>query len=146
MVSDPLREVARHGLGEVVTADQDVHLVDLLGEEQRGLAGRVGASDHHDVLADTCPRLEFGRGVVDAATLELGDARDPSRRYWTPLAMTTARAATSLLVVEPDPESVRVCDSSVTERGETSRAPNLTACSIADRASSLPVTPRGKPR
>src|SRR5215217_8779118 len=74
MVGEPSREIAGHRLGKVAPPDEDVHLLDMLREEQRGLPRRVGASHDHDVLTDAGPRFELGRGVVDATSLELGDS------------------------------------------------------------------------
>ena len=90
------------------TPDEDVHAVDMLREEQRGLPGRVGASHHHHVLADTGPRFELGRGVVDAATLELGDTRDLQPAVLDAAGDDDGPGGDVVVVVEPDPEPVRV--------------------------------------
>ena len=86
---------------------EDVDLVDVLGEEQRGLPGRVGASHHDRVLADACPRLELGRGVVDAATLELGDAGDLQAPVPDAAGDDDGPGGDIVVVIEPDRESVR---------------------------------------
>src|SRR6266508_1465278 len=52
---------------------------------------------------------------------------------------TMSRSSSSRTRKPPD-----TCDSPVTERGDTSLVPNLTACSIAARVSSAPETPPGK--
>src|SRR6266508_1133308 len=52
---------------------------------------------------------------------------------------TMSRSSSSRTRQPPD-----TCDSPVTERGDTSLVPNLTACSIAARVSSAPETPPGK--
>ena len=46
----------------------------LAGEEQRGLAGRVAAADHDDRIVLAPQRLHLGRGVIDARSLESGQA------------------------------------------------------------------------
>ena len=106
--SEPLREIARHGLGEVVAPDEDVHVVDLLREEQRGLPGRVGASHHDHVLTEAGSRFELGRGVVDAAALELGDTRDLQPAVLHAAGDDHGPGGDVVVVVEPDLEPVRV--------------------------------------
>src|SRR5919106_4207186 len=107
MMSEPLREVARHGVAEVVTANEDVNLVDMLREEQRGLPSRVGASYHDCVLADACPCLEFSRGVVDAATFELGNAGGLQAPVLDAAGDHDGSGGDIVVVIEPDLESVR---------------------------------------
>ena len=148
MMGDPLREVARHRFGKIVSTDEDMHMIGLLGEEQSRLAGRIRASHDNRIVANTCSGFELGRGVVDTAAFELGDTGD--------CVQSAVLDATGdddgpghdvALVIEPDQEPIRdAAYNSLTVRGETSRAPNLTACNIASRASSRPETPRGKPR
>ena len=147
MMDEPLCEIARHGLGEVVAADEDVDAVGLPCEEQGGLARRVGAAHHDHLLTDARACLDLGGGVVDAAPLEVGDPgdrRQPAVSDATGDDHGAGRNVASSSSRIRNPSGVR--DNPVTDRGETSRTPNLTACSSADRASSLPATPRGKPR
>ena len=125
VVGESLREIAGHGLGEVVTADEDVHVVDLLREEQRGLPGRVGASHHHHVLADACPRLELGRGVVDAATLELGETWDLQSAVLHAAGDDDGPGGDVVLVVEADLEPVRVARQSGHRPGRDEPGPEL---------------------
>jgi hypothetical protein len=71
VVSEALRQVCRHRVAEVVTADQDVDLAGVPCQEQGGLAGRVGAPHHDGVLAGDHLGLELARGIVNAASLEV---------------------------------------------------------------------------
>src|SRR3954470_23149908 len=108
MVSKSLREIAGHGLGEVVTPNEDVHVVDMLREEQCGLPRRVGASHHYHVLADTCSRFEFSRGVVNAATLEVGDTWDFQSAVLHATGDDDGPGGDIVVVIESDLKAVRV--------------------------------------
>ena len=107
MVREPLREVGRHGVAEVVTANEDVDLIGVLGQEQRGLPSRVGASHHDCVPAEACPGLEFSRGVVDAATFELGHAGDLQAAVLDAAGDDDGAGGDIGVVIEPDLEPVR---------------------------------------
>ena len=48
----------------------------MVGEEQRGLAGRVAAADDHDRVVHAQLRLDLGGRVVDARALELLEPGD----------------------------------------------------------------------
>ena len=112
VVQQPLGEVVRHRVAQVVATDRDVDVAGLVGEEQGRLAGRVGASDHDRVPIGDRRGLELAGGVVDAPPLEVGQSRE---------------------VETPVPHPAR---------GDTTRVPNFTACNIAARASAPPDTPR----
>ncbi len=75
---DAADEVARHRVGEVLAAHQQVHASGRLGEEHGRLAGRVAAADDDDRLAARELRFHEGRRVVDARafeSLQVGDRR-----------------------------------------------------------------------
>ena len=102
-------QVARHVLVQVVAADHEVHLADLAGEEDGGLAGRVAAADDHHLRPAAHLRLDRRRGVVDAAALEPLAALDAQQAVVGPggdqqaLAVTVSppsRWSTACTVVE----------------------------------------------
>ena len=67
------------------------------GEVHRGLPGRVAAADDRHALTGERRRLRRRGAVEDAGAVELPrGAGMPSRRYDTPVAMTTARPAISV--------------------------------------------------
>jgi hypothetical protein len=71
VVGEALRQVCRHRVAELVTADQDVDLAGVPGQEQGGLAGRIGAPHHDGVPAGDHLGFELARGIVNAASLEV---------------------------------------------------------------------------
>jgi hypothetical protein len=73
MVGEALRQVVGHRLAQRGSADQEMDMTRLPGQEQSRLARRVGATDDHGVPARVLVRLELARRVVDAASLELGE-------------------------------------------------------------------------
>ena len=147
VVGEALGEVVRHRLAEVFTADEDVDVAGVPSQEQGRLPGRVGPTDDHGVPAGHHVRLQLTGGVVDTASLEVREAGQVQAPVSDTAGDDHGRGDDVQLVVEPDAESPPGSfDSPVTARGDTSRVPNLTACSIPARASSTPDTPRGKPR
>ena len=105
VVSEALRQVVRHRVAEVVTADQDVDLVGVPGQEQGGLAGRVGAPHHDGVPAGHHLGLELARGVVDAASLEVGQAGHVQAPIPDAAGDDHGARHDVALVVEPDAEA-----------------------------------------
>ena len=73
---DPLDQVLRHALGEIVAPDRDRDLAVALAEIDRGLPGGVAAADHEHRGAVADARLEVGRRVVDAGALEALEVLD----------------------------------------------------------------------
>ena len=72
----PIDEIVRHAGAEICTSDHHCHRASLFGQEHRGLSGRISSTDHDHRVAATHPRLEIGRGVVDALRLELVNTLD----------------------------------------------------------------------
>ena len=75
MLLDLLDQVVRHRGLEPVAADEDEHARGLRGEEDRGLPGGVRAADDDHGLVLAGLGLGERRAVVDAAAVELLDAR-----------------------------------------------------------------------
>ena len=104
------------------------------GQEQGRLAGRVGTPDDHRVPPGDHrrPRRAGSRRSRHPVLPGPRGRAAPGARYRTPLAITTAEATTSSSSSSRTQNSPPgSCDSPVTARGDTSRVPNLTACSIA---------------
>ncbi len=68
---DPMHQIARHALIEVISADQDVHFADLASEKDRGLTGRITPADDDDFRPHAHLCLKRCSGVVNAPTLKL---------------------------------------------------------------------------
>src|SRR3984957_13556679 len=67
---DPLDQVLRHALGEILPSNRDRDTAIVLGQVDRGLTRGVStANDHHRSPAADA-RLEICRGVVNAGALE----------------------------------------------------------------------------
>ena len=145
---DPVDEVARHVLAELVAADEEPDLRRVpCDEEQRRLPGRVAAADddHRAVRAER--GLHRRRGVVDAAALELLEASD--------VELPVARARREEDRPRLDPFVFAEADASARPSATRSRpprpgtmivAPNFRAWIAARSASSPPEMPSGKPR
>ena len=73
---DAVDEVAGHARVQVGPADDDGDRASRLGEEHRGLAGRVAAADDDDRGLCALPGFHRGRRVVHALALELGEPVD----------------------------------------------------------------------
>ena len=104
VVGEALRQVVRHRVAEVVTANQDVDLAGVPSQEQGRLAGRVGAADHYGVPAGDHLGLELARGVVHAATLEVSEARQVQAPVPDAAGDDHGAGDDVVLVVEPDAE------------------------------------------
>src|SRR5215207_8171434 len=146
VVGEALRQIFRHRVAEVLTADQDVDLAGVPCQEQGGLAGRVRAPHHDGVPARHHLGFELARGIVNASSLEVGQARHVQASIPDAAGNDHGASHDVELVVEPDAEASGHLRHPRDRAGDTSLVPNLTACSIAARASSAPETPRGKPR
>ena len=72
---DPVDEVARHALAEILAADDEPDLRRVACEKDRALPGRVAATDDHGGAVRAEGRLNRSRGVMDAAALEVLEAR-----------------------------------------------------------------------
>jgi hypothetical protein len=48
----------------------------VLGQEHRGLPGRVASTDHDNGISAAAERLRLGGGVIDPSSLELSEPRD----------------------------------------------------------------------
>jgi hypothetical protein len=82
--------------------------VDLAGvprQEQGGLPSRVGATHDHGVPAGDHLGLELARRVVDAATLELSQARHVQAPIPDAAGNDHGAGHDVVLVVEPDTEA-----------------------------------------
>src|SRR6185369_10676284 len=66
----PLHQVVRHRRRQAFGANEHVYVLCAAGEEYGGLAGRVAAADHDDLLVGAEVGLHRRRGVVDAGALE----------------------------------------------------------------------------
>src|SRR4029077_4526010 len=73
---DAPREIARHVLVEIVATDYEVHLANLGGEKDDGLAGGIAATDDDHVRSRTHLRFDGSCSVVDPAAFELRAAFD----------------------------------------------------------------------
>src|SRR5829696_1589771 len=69
-VFDLAHQVIRHALPQVATPVEDKDPARPVGEEHRGLTGRVGASHDEYVLANARQSFRLGGAVVDAASRE----------------------------------------------------------------------------
>src|SRR5215217_511265 len=69
-VFDLAHQVIRHVLPQVATPVEDRDPARPVGEEHRGLAGRVSTSDDEHVLAHARESFRLGGAVVDAASRE----------------------------------------------------------------------------
>jgi len=86
------------------TANQDVDLAGVPGQEQGGLAGRVGAPHHDRVPAGDHLGLQFARGIVNAAPLEVSQARLVQAPIPGAAGDDHGASHDVVLVVEPDAE------------------------------------------
>ena len=73
---DAVDEVAGHARVQVGSADDDGDRAARLGEEHRGLAGRVAAADDDDGGLGALAGFHRGGRVVHALALELGEPVD----------------------------------------------------------------------
>ena len=72
---DPADQVPGHVLAQILLADDQAEMRRVGGQEDDGLAGRVAAADDRHRVVPAELGLRLRRGVVDAAPLEVGQAR-----------------------------------------------------------------------
>ena len=94
-------------VAEVVTADQDVDVAGVPGEEQGRLTGRVGPADDHGVPPGHHRGLELARRVVDAASFQVREAGQVQAPVADAAGDDHGERDDVELVVEPDAEPVR---------------------------------------
>ena len=143
---DPVGEVPRHRLAEILLADDQGQPRDVLGQEQRGLPGRVATphGDHRIVAAQLSLRHAWPRSRRwPAPTPRVGPPAASDSR--TPLAMTTARPMTEPPRAAHAERPVKRLKPTASP-GSMICAPNFSAWIVARSASSAPEMPAGKPR
>src|SRR6202022_4778583 len=83
VVLDPTNQISRHGFGESLRPDENMHALRGLRQEYGRLSRRVASAHDHDLLAAAQLRLDRRRAVIHPRafeTLQVLDAQFPISR------------------------------------------------------------------
>src|SRR5438128_11167845 len=69
-VRDPMGQITRHALANIIAADEQKDLVRVLRKINRSLAGRITAAHQHDIRAAVHLCLVRCGGIINTSTLE----------------------------------------------------------------------------